>query len=169
MSSANPPAGELAKKITLLEGWTKSSIDYVNGARKTNRSKATGIKVGMLCLSGLATILLGLNIAAGVDLQFKNVAFALTSIVTVLNALEPFFNYRALWVEHERAKARFNRLYDQIRFYKEGKAETDLKAEAVNELFSEYDKIWSELNDAWSRERRQLEEATAAAAARKTE
>src|SRR6187431_3059560 len=130
MSDTSPPPGELAKKISLLEKWANDSIKYVNSARKTNRAKATGIKVSVLCLSGGATILLGLNIATGAELQLKNIAFALTSMVTVLNALEPFFNYRALWVEHERAKARFNQLHDQIRFYKEGKAEADFVSAA---------------------------------------
>lgn len=164
MSSQTTPVSERAKKLALLEQWAKSSIDYVNTARKANRTKATGIKVVVLCLSGGATILLGLTITAEVDLQFKNVAFAFTSIVTVLNALEPFFNHRALWVEHEQAKAEFNRLYDQVRFYREGKAESDYTAEAVEELYAEYAKIWRNLNAAWTRERRQQEVVSPAAA-----
>jgi hypothetical protein len=112
--------------------------------------------VTTIALSGLATILLGLQIV-GFEKYFKEIAFVLGALVTLLNALEPFFNFRALWVEHERAQANFHRLKDKISFYLVGADAEKLSLEKLEDIHDEYQKIWIRLSSAWIEYRRGYE------------
>ncbi|MFM7235725.1 MAG: SLATT domain-containing protein [Cyanobium sp.] len=112
ISSSEFSSSECIRKVELLQSYLEESIKDIRRKRKMNRQRATFIKLLILCLSGGATVLLGLDIGMNAQLPMKNLAFAFTASVTVLNALEPFFNYRALWVEHERANASLYQLKD---------------------------------------------------------
>lgn len=92
------------------------------------------------------------------QLPLKNLAFAFTAIVTVLNALEPFFNYRALWVEHERANASLYQLKDRLNFYVTGKEKTGLDISELEEFYAQYEQIWETLNQAWISQRQRYHE-----------
>ena len=144
---------DLREKIELLSEFVKSSIADVSKKRKLNQRRATAIKVMILCTSGGATILLGLNLDQTMEISVKNIAFTLTSLVTLLNALEPFFNYRALWVEHERANAAFFHLKDRMQFYSSGRTESTLEADQIEKFYTEYEQIWASLNQAWTTQR----------------
>lgn len=150
-------ATDLRKKIELLSEFVQSSIADVSKKRKLNQRRATAIKVVILCTSGGATILLGLNLDQTMDVSVKNIAFALTSLVTLLNALEPFFNYRALWVEHERANAAFFHLKDRLQFYISGRSDSTLEADQIENFYTEYEQIWASLNQAWTTQRQSYE------------
>jgi hypothetical protein len=120
----------------------------VGQKRLKNQSRASVIKLAMIVLSGVATILLGLQIA-GFEPMFNNIAFVLTSIVTLLTAIEPFFNYRALWVEHELAKAQFHRLKDEVEFYIAGTTPDSLSMEKLDYFHQKYQDIWNRLSNSW--------------------
>ncbi|NMF82036.1 SLATT domain-containing protein [Nodosilinea sp. P-1105] len=151
-------SSECMKKVELLQGYLESSIKDVGRKRKINQQRATSIKVLILCLSGGATVLLGLDIGMHAQLPLKNLAFAFTAIVTVLNALEPFFNYRALWVEHERANASLYQLKDRLNFYVTGKEKTGLDISELEEFYAQYEQIWEMLNQAWIAQRQRYHE-----------
>lgn len=156
-----PSPAELRRKVELLQSYLVGSIGDVSKKRRTNQFRATNIKVFILCLSGGATLLLGLDLGQVAELPLKNLAFAFSSIVTVLNALEPFFNYRALWVEHERANAAFFAVKDRLSFYVAGKSDDDLRADDVARLYAEYEAVWTALNQAWSTQRQKYTETPA--------
>lgn len=145
---------EIAAKAKKLEEWLKASIEYVDKKTRENKSRATTVRMATLSLSGLATLFLGLKLGGGFQEIAVSVAFALTAIVTFLNALEPFFNFRALWVEHESAEAKFKKLYDDFRFYREGKKPEAMESAAIEQFYARYAEAWAELNEAWSRERK---------------
>jgi hypothetical protein len=73
----------------------------------------------------------------------------LGAVLTVLNALEPFFNFRALWVEYETALASFHRLKDELEFYLAGTEPEKLSREKLERLNQEYQQIWANLNRNW--------------------
>lgn len=148
---------EARRKVALLQGFIKSSIADVGNKRKLNQNKATTVKVMILCMSAGATILLGLSFGPAVEATTKNIAFALSSSVTVLYALEPFFNYRALWIEHERANAGFYQVKDRLDFYVTGRSDTQLDLEEIRKFYDEYENVWSTLNQAWNQQRRLAE------------
>lgn len=150
-------AEEARHKVELLQRFIKSSIDDVGRKRKLNQRRATIVKVLILSLSGGATILLGLNLGPAAELPLKNVAFALSSLVTLLNALEPFYNYRALWVEHERANAAFFQVKDRLTYYVSGRSDDELEAAELRKFYDEYERVWSSLSQAWTQLRQQYD------------
>jgi hypothetical protein len=152
---ASAAATEVRRKVELLRGFIAASIKDVGNKRKRNQHKATAVKVAILFMSGGATILLGLNLGSFAETPLKNTAFVLSSLVTVFNALEPFFNYRALWVEHERANAGFFQVKDRLEFYVAGRGDADLDVKEIDGFYADYERVWSTLNQAWNRERLQ--------------
>lgn len=139
---------ELEKKANWLSNSIDASIENVAQKRLSNQRKATYLKILTLILSGSATILLGLQIA-GLEKWFKDIAFVFASLVTLLTAAEPFFNYRAFWIEHERAKYRFHRLKDEFDFYLAGTTTDTLDPLRLEEFHQKYQEIWNELSENW--------------------
>jgi len=110
--------------------------------------------LGATLFSGAATVLLGLQIE-GLEPQFRSAAFVLSALVTLFSALEPFFNFRALWIEHEIALWKFYRLRDRINFYLEGLDASQISSEAVDRFHTEYQAIWNDLSQSWINYRKQ--------------
>ena len=125
-----------------------NALEHADIRRRENQRRASYIRVGNILLSGTATLMLGLQI---IDLQpiLSNVAFALVVLVTTLNALEPYFNFRALWVEHEQAIARFHRVKDDLKFYLEGTQPNALSEEKLREMYARYRETWEEMSNSW--------------------
>jgi hypothetical protein len=126
----------------------------MNQRRDRQRQRAVIIKITTVVLSGTGAVLLGLNLA-GWDGLFRNLAFVLVTIVTLLNALEPFLNFRSLWIEHENALAGFYLVKDDLNFYLAGIGTENIKDEKVIELYRDYRRVWAKHNEAWINHRRE--------------
>jgi len=150
--SENLSPQELQQKAEWLKNKIQKSISDVSKMKNDNKSRAAFIKVNTILLSGIATILLGLNII-GVESLFKDIAFILGALVTLLNALEPFFNYKALWVESEKGKARFHRLKDEFDYYLAGTSPDKLDKEVLNQFHRKNQEIWINLSGSWEEHR----------------
>ena len=109
--------------------------------------------VATIILSGIATVLLGLQMP-GLEVLTKEIAFALVTLVTVVNAIEPFFNFRALWVEHELAQAEFYSLKRDLEFYLTGADLEELDFSQLDRFHKEYQRIWTNLSRSWIQHRR---------------
>jgi len=148
------------------------AIDQTGYQKIYNKKRASFIKLATLIFSTTATILLGLKGLRAED-TFKNIAFMFSAAVTLLTALEPYFNFRSFWVEHEIAQSRFLGLRADLNFYMADIESTDRdeeleksekisrleklhqeKLKKLDELHLEYQKIWSELNNIWAENRR---------------
>jgi uncharacterized membrane protein len=138
---AQQKAAWLARKI-------KESIEDTRRNKKRNQNRASYIKIAIIFLSSAVTVLLGLQIL-GMEKSFKDIAFTLGAIVTLLNALEPFFNFRNLWIEHEVALASFHRLEDKLEFYMTGNDPSKLSLEEIESFHDEYQAIWRNFGKAW--------------------
>jgi hypothetical protein len=145
-AAAQQKAAWLAKKI-------KESIADTRRNKKRNQNRAAYIKIAIVFLSSAVTVLLGLQVA-GMEQSFQKLAFILGAIVTLLNALEPFFNFRNLWIEHEVALAGFHRLEDKLEFYLVGLGPNDLSLDKIEQLHEEYQAIWHNFGKAWISYRR---------------
>ncbi len=146
-----------ASSVTARAEWLKlaidKSIDYMNKRRDINRNRAIIIKITTVILSGIGAVLLGLNLA-GWDGLFRNIAFVLVTTVTLLNALEPFFNFRSLWVEQENALAGFYYVKDDLYYYLAGVDANSIKDENMTDLYNFYRRVWEKHNEAWITHRR---------------
>ena len=148
------------------------AIDQTGYQKFYNKKRATFIKLAALIFSTMATILLGLK-GLQAEEAFKNIAFVFSAAVTLLTALEPYFNFRSFRVEHEIAQGRFLGLRADLNFYMADTESTDRdekleksekierleklhqeKLKKLEELHKEYQKIWSQLNNVWAENRR---------------
>ena len=91
---------------------------------------------------------------AGFEDRLRMIAFVLGAIVTMLTALEPFFNFRSLWVEHEEAVYHLYRLQDDFNFYLAGKQPAELSLAKLEEFNRRYGQIWVDLSERWLELRR---------------
>ena len=141
-------------KIELLQTKVSSSIKKVRGNRKDNRRKASIIKLTATFCSATATVLLGLKVPS-LEAQFRDIAFALTALITLISALEPFFNFRALWVEHEIALWKLYRLRDKLEFYLAGNSPENISLSEIDKFHDEFQNIWNDLAQSWISYRKQ--------------
>ncbi|MBI3244059.1 MAG: SLATT domain-containing protein [Chloroflexi bacterium] len=141
------------EKAELTKRKIEDAIQYTSATKRANRRNASFIKVFTIFLSGTATVVLGLQIT-GLEKWFKDIAFVFSTLITLFAALEPYFNYRALWVEHELALSRFYRLRDELEYYVAGTELDKLSEEKLNEFYKRYQEIWNELSTAWIQHRK---------------
>lgn len=147
-------SSSVTAKVELLQTKVGEAIKKVRGNRQDNRRKASLIKLAATFCSAIATILLGLKVP-NLESQFKDIAFVLTALITLLSALEPFFNFRALWVEHEIALWKFYRLRDRIDFYLAGYKPEKMSIDEINSFHAEFQTIWNDLSQSWINYRKQ--------------
>lgn len=139
---------EIEDKTKWLSDAIQEGLDRSRRKKREFKAKASIIKISTVFLSGLMTVLLGLQIQ-GYEDKFKMIAFVLGAIVTVLNALEPFFNFRSLWIEHEEATYRLYRLQDDFTFYLKGKKPEEVSDKKVEEFNKQYSQIWVDVSRRW--------------------
>ena len=141
VSSPKDQATWLVKKIG-------DSIDYVQKARVRFQKWAGRIRVVTLVLSGVITVALGIRWDAYSD-DLRNIAFVVGALTTMLASLDLYFNYRGLWVEHEEAEWRLQRLRDRIEFYISGVTDEAINAATIAEFHESYQWIWDNLSKSW--------------------
>ncbi|GAA4543561.1 SLATT domain-containing protein [Amycolatopsis samaneae] len=123
---------------------------HVHGRKRRFRWRAVAIRVLLLALSGMSTIILGLQNLDG----WTGFAFALVAVTTVVSALEPFFAWRSLWVLMEEGQFHFYRLRDELAFYIASTPPTELDSAVISAKFDEYQAVWAQLGQRWLEFRR---------------
>lgn len=140
-------------RLQWLTACVDESLNSVAAKRIKYQAYASRIQLASIILSGIVSLCLGLDLA-GFTGPLKAIAFCLVTIVTLLNAIEPFFNYRALWVGHEEAKYRLHRLKTSIGFYVAGLATEAIDPARVREFESTHQDIWDKVSNDWLIRRR---------------
>jgi Protein of unknown function (DUF4231) len=129
----------------------KRSLEYMQIRKKRFRFFSSGIKVLSLVISASATIILGLQ-----DLSlWAGLGFSLVALVTVINAIEPFFNWRSRWVLAEEAQYRFHRVKDDLEYLVATRSRENLQMEDFDELYKRYEDNWRNFSEEWLNNRRQ--------------
>lgn len=144
--STNDKAGFLRQAI-------EKAVNQTGYQKLRNQKRASFIKLAAMIFSSAATVLLGLK-GVGSEQMFKNIAFVFSASVTLLTALEPFFNFRSFWVEHEIAQGRFLGLRADLEFYLAGLDSNHLDEGKLDTFHERYQKIWDDLNTVWAENRR---------------
>jgi hypothetical protein len=148
----NLSVNELQQKAIWLRKRSEESHDMVEKLKHKYRKRAFILKIISVLFSGVATILLGLQIA-GLERWFKDGAFILVSIGTIVTALEPFLNFRALWIINEHSQSLFANLTDDIDYYLAGTEPERLNKESLDEFQRRHRHIWETLNTQWNDQR----------------
>jgi hypothetical protein len=73
----------------------------------------------------------------------------MVALVTVLGALETFFNWRSRWVLMEEAQYRLNRLRDEMDYYLVATPSVELHKDRLDQFFEEQQGIWGDVSRRW--------------------
>ncbi|MFJ9648875.1 DUF4231 domain-containing protein [Streptomyces sp. NPDC004244] len=135
----------------LLLDKIRQGNDYARGKKKRFGRSASVTRVATLVLSAASTVILGLQ-----DLNaWAGLALACVALVTLLGAVEPFFNWRSRWVLMEEAQHRFRRLADDLEYLVASTPADELTFDQLGEVFGRYQTIWDDLSRTWLEHRRE--------------
>lgn len=90
----------------------------------------------------------------------QNIAFTLSAAVSLMSALDTFFNYKELWIRYQ---VTVNDLHE-LRFdleYLLAQGIQNVKEEELDELYERYQIILKETNSSWSELRKEKKSTTA--------
>jgi hypothetical protein len=135
-----------------LRDWTISANSYSRARKARFRSLSSGTKVLSLLLSGSATIILGLQNLS----LWAGLGFSLVALITVINAIEPFFNWRSRWILAEEAQHRFYRLQEDLEYLVATRPKEELQVEDLADFYGRYQDTWNGFAEKWLAYRRQL-------------
>ncbi|MFE0462997.1 DUF4231 domain-containing protein [Kitasatospora sp. NPDC058965] len=125
---------------------------YARTRKKRFRLASSALRLLTLTLSAASTVILGLQ-----NLSFwAGLAFALVAVVTLLGAVESFFNWRSRWILLEETQYRFRRLADDLEYLVASTPADALTHAQLKPLFDEYQAVWAQLGERWLAERRSV-------------
>jgi hypothetical protein len=136
------PPVELARKFREL---VSADMEWVRFRKLRYRRLASVVKIGSLALTSGSALILGLQ-----DLgPWPSIAFSMVIVVTALNAIDAFYNWRPRWVALEESKYQLNRLRDEIDYYLASTGPEEVDRRRLDEFFADRQAIWSDVNKRW--------------------
>jgi hypothetical protein len=103
-----------------------------------------------LALAAGSTIILGLQ-----HLNFwTGLAFSLVAVGTLVNAVEPFFNWRSRWILMEEAQYRLQRIRDELEYLLLKTPSPDVKFDDLDPFFERLQGVWTDTSERWLEYRR---------------
>jgi hypothetical protein len=122
-----------------------ADMEWTDSRKVRFRKRASRVKLASLALAALSTVVLGIQ-----AIPFRaSVALPMVALVTMLGALEAFFNWRSRWVLMEEAQYRLNRLRDEMDYYLVVTASDRVEKEQLDLFFEEQQAIWSDVSRRW--------------------
>ena len=115
---------------------------------------ASLVRVATLLGSALVTVFLGLDVSTIAAANLKQAAFVIGAVVTLLNALEPFYSFRALWVEHDEALSELYTVRNDLAYCIVGNTAEQFDAEVLDKFRARHNDVWARLSKKWVQFRR---------------
>jgi hypothetical protein len=133
-----------------LQSQVDDAITWARHRKARFRRSASAIRVLSLVLAVGSTIILGLQ-----HLNFwTGLAFSLVAVGTLVNALEPFFNWRSRWILMEDAQYRFHRIQDELEYLLLKTPSPDVKLDDLDPFFERFQGVWADTSERWLEFRR---------------
>ncbi len=143
------------EKLKLIESEIDDRVREFARKRRSDKHWAFGLKVSSVLLAAIITVLLGLQLGDEWSGPFKNIALVLGVLITVFNAYEAFYDYRALWVRRTVTLVNLYKLQRDFRFYVSGVEPDEISKAALERFKNRLDEImdsdlrnWLKLRDA---------------------
>lgn len=135
----------LREQIVRFRELVSSDMDWTDVRKRRFRSDASRAKVATLLLTAASTVVLGVTAIPA----RAAIALPMVALVSVLTALEAFYNWRSRWILMEETQYRLNRLRDKMDYYLVTKPVVELKKVDLDAFFAEQQAIWSDVNKRW--------------------
>lgn len=141
---------DITEKFKLIQGEIDKQINVFSAKRIRTKQKAFRLKVySVLSASGI-TILLGINLQSELLLTiFKNVSLILGAVITVINAVESFYDYRSLWIQYTITLVRLYDLKREIQFYTAGEDASSLDMQEFSKYLAKLETILKDDLKSW--------------------
>jgi hypothetical protein len=137
-------------QLSYLLDCINKNIDGTNSSRIFYRTKAFRMFMVSTIISGVITVLLGLNLSEFEE-EIRICALALTTVNTIINAYNTFFSNKELWVSNNVANNKLKHLRLDLEYTeKEG---TPVAAEQLLAFKKTFQDILDELNSTWQKNR----------------
>jgi hypothetical protein len=136
-------------KLDYLDKEVKELIEDTDRHRRKEKRIAFWLRIAIVAFSGAITVLLGLQVAEQISRWFSNVALVLGAAITVLSAVDAFYNYRALWIHRTIHLNNLNDLRRRIHYAKNGKVDEEWRASQCEILLVELRRILADGLQAW--------------------
>jgi hypothetical protein len=131
-----------------------ADMDWADSRRARFRARASLAKIALLALAAASTIVLGIPAIP----NRTAIALPMVALVTLVSALEPFFNWRSRWVLMEETQYRLNRMRDETDYYLVTTPAGDLDLDQLRRFFTAQQEIWRDVSQRWI-EFRKLDQA----------
>lgn len=166
------------EKLKFLQNELDNRIESFAHKRNGDKSKAFRLKIYAVCFAGAITILLGVKVDGlathlhltvdGLATILKDVALVLGAIITVLNAIEAFYDHRSLWIRETATLVRLYSLKTDMNYAVAGLEGSEIDVASLNKFKDRYESILADDLNAWLKLRANAPLETAATVASET-
>ncbi len=143
-------------RLDTIRSELQCSIKYFTLKHKSTKRRAQTIKICSVCFSAMITVFLGLTASENMTNWFKNIALILGSIVTIINAVDAFYNYNTLWIKSAVTLSRLQELRRKVDFYTAGIKPEQISEIKLDEFLEDFQKILKEDIKQWLRIREKV-------------
>lgn len=141
---------KMDEKIGYFEGELDNLIGIYHKKRLREKNKAFTLKILAVVFAASITILLGINISNElVTNLFRNVALALGAVISVLNAVEAFYDHRSLWINSTITYTRLLELKRDLKLFSTGTDQGDLDPDEFKKMADRLDRILGDDLRSW--------------------
>jgi hypothetical protein len=141
---------DVQAKLTNLKNEIDYNIKYFNRKHSRTKHRAYSIKIASVGFSALITVLLGVS-SPNFETMFKNLTIVLGACVTIINAIDAFYNYNGLWIKNTITLSKLMELKRELEFYSAGCILDDICEEKLNKYMNELQQILKEDIKQWLR------------------
>jgi hypothetical protein len=122
-----------------------ADMDWADSRKARLRLRASCARVAALALTGASTVVLGIPVIP----DRAAIALPMVALVTLISALEPFFNWRSRWVLMEETQYRLNRIRDEMDYYLVMTPGADLDRDRLLRFFVDQQEVWHDVSRRW--------------------
>lgn len=143
-------------KLETLRKELECSIKFFTLKHSRTKRRAQAMKISSVSFSALITVILGITINENMTEVFRNVALILGACVTIINAVDAYFNYNALWIKSTVTLAKLQELRRKVDFYSAGASQEQIYSTKIDEFLEEFQQILKEDIKQWLRIREKV-------------
>ncbi|MBS4207050.1 DUF4231 domain-containing protein [Bacillus sp. FJAT-50079] len=136
------------EKATYLQKEIRGNIQFFRYRKNRHKKRAFHLNLVTVICSATITTLLGLQ-DFSVGSWFINISIILGAIVTVLNFINGFYNYKELWIKDGKAFIELQELERDLTFYMEGRDPASFAAEELEKYRIRLNEIIHSSADIW--------------------
>jgi Protein of unknown function (DUF4231) len=141
----------VTERVTFLRAELDRQQQRFVRRRRRDKRKSFALQMATVALSAAITVLLGLRVNDGLQRHLANVALVLGALVTVLAAMEAFFNHHGLWVTRTVTVRKLEELRRQAEYQLAGLSDGEIQPQVVNALLARLNQIVADDQQAWLR------------------